>query len=305
MLKSMLSDLNDVDEYFVDYLLNKKITLSDYANCHCIYIENDLYQWLNDNCDRYDCCIFIAPEDDLIQYNITKLLEQHDISIIGSRSYASYICSSKYRTYQELSKHILKIPSIKIDVNNINYKNINDNYDLNNTIIKPDDRTSSDLIYNIESIDDLKKIMRIYKKESIEYALIQKYIDGTPISISALCNNNYINCISINSQEISHKNNQIKYLGCKTPINHPLQEEIIKISKNIIKQINGIRGFIGIDYIIKNNNIYFVEINSRITTPYIVLHNISNINLTKTLIELVLYNKENNIYLNKKGQFFK
>lgn len=94
-------------------------------------------------------------------------------------------------------------------------------------------------------------------------------------------------------------------MGCKTPIEHPLKERIIDISKDIIKSINGLYGFIGIDYIISKNEIYFVEINSRITTPYIVLHNIVNVNLTQTIIELLLADKKREITINNNGTFYK
>ena len=77
------------------------------------------------------------------------------------------------------------------------------------------------------------------------------------------------------------------------------------ISKDIIKSINGLYGFIGIDYIISKNEIYFVEINSRITTPYIVLHNIVNVNLTQTIIELLLADKKREITINNNGTFYK
>lgn len=305
MLKSLLSDLDGIKEYDVTYLLNKNLKIDIYPHSNVIYIDCDLCEWLDNNCSNYDCCIFIAPEDDLIQYNITCILEKNDVFLIGPTSNASYICSSKYKTYIEVPSNIRKIPSFKIDVSMTDYDYINKHIDLKDSIIKPDDKTSSNLIYHIHNIEELKKIITTYEKNSIKTAIIQQYIVGTPISISAICNNKYIKCISINSQEITESKNQIKYMGCKTPIEHPLKERIIDISKDIIKSINGLYGFIGIDYIISKNEIYFVEINSRITTPYIVLHNIVNVNLTQTIIELLLADKKREITINNNGTFYK
>lgn len=304
MLKSILSDLNKINDYDVDYLINEELKIENYSNCNAIYINNKLEEWLEKNCDNYDCCIFIAPEDDLIQYNITRILEKHEVIIIGSKSSASYICSSKHKTYETLPSKIIKIPSIKININNNNHKYLTEFLNKYNVIIKPDDRTSSNLIYHVNNLTDLKKIIQEYKKESIKTALLQKYIPGQSLSVSTICNKEYIDCISINSQEILDKK-QITYIGCKTPITHPLKKEIICLSTEIIKNIEGLYGFVGIDYIIHENKIYFVEINSRITTPYIVLHDIVNVNLTQTLIELVLYNKRKKIKINKKGTFYK
>lgn len=304
MLKSILSDLNKIKEYDVDYLINEELKTENYFNCNAVYINTEPEKWLEKNCEEYDCCIFIAPEDDLILYEITKILEKHEVNVIGSKSSASYICSSKNRTYETLPSIITKIPSIKINIDDVDYRYITEFLNKYNVIIKPDDRTSSDLIYHITNMTDLKNIIQKYKKESVKTALLQKYILGQSVSVSAICNREYINCISINSQEILDKK-QITYIGCKTPITHPLKKEIICLSMEIIKNIEGLCGFVGIDYIIHENKIYFVEINSRITTPYIILHETVNVNLTQTLIELVLHNKRKKIRINKKGTFYK
>lgn len=305
MLKSILHDLNDINDYDIYYLLNNNLEIDEIENCNRINLNNNLYSWLNIYSKDYDCCLFIAPEDDLIQYKITKILENNNVRIIGSNSKASYICSSKTRTYAKVSNKITKIPTIKSRVDDINYNKIEDILSKNEVVIKPDDKTSSDFIYHVSNIEDFKKIMKIYSDNSLKEVLIQKYISGNSISISIICNDNYINCISLNSQEINEKEKNITYKGCKTPIKHPLKENIIRTSEIIMKNIPGLKGFVGIDYIIHENEIYFVEINSRITTPFIILHQISENNLTKTLINLILNNKKSPIKLIDDGKFYK
>lgn len=305
MLKSILYDLNEIDDYDVYYLLNDNLEIDGIENCNLINLNNNLYAWLKSYSKDYDYCLFIAPEDDLIQYKITKILENNNVQIIGSNSKASYICSSKTRTYDKVSDKITKIPTIKSRVDNINYNKIKDILSKNEVVIKPDDKTSSDFIYHVTNIEDFKKIMKIYSDNSLKEVLIQKYISGNPVSISIIYNDNYINYISLNSQEISEKEKNIIYKGCKTPIKHPLKEKIIRTSKIILENIPGLKGFIGIDYIIHENEIYFVEINSRITTPFIILHQISENNLTKTLINLILNNKKSPIKLTDNGKFYK
>ena len=112
-------------------------------------------------------------------------------------------------------------------------------------------------------------------------------------------------CLSINSQEIIQNDNRIKYIGCETPIKHPLEKEIIEISNIIVNSIPGLKGFIGIDYIIQKEKIVFVEINSRITTPYIVLQKICNQNLTNGIIDYVINNKTVELTFEKQGKFFR
>ncbi|MCD7781372.1 MAG: ATP-grasp domain-containing protein [Methanosphaera sp.] len=296
MLKGILGDLDSLD-YNVTYLLSSNLSVSGVSNCECINISGDLFGWLRGNCGRFDACLFIAPEDNLIQYRITRILEENNVVVIGSNSTASYNCSSKYLTYKLLDESILKIRTIKCSTNNIDYDYIKDFLDNYDSIIKPDDRTSSDLIYHIHNMSQLDDILETYKEECVESFLLQEYIPGRSVSISLLCNDNYANILSLNSQEVSYDNNRVIYTGCKSPITHPLEETIKSISRHVVKSIPGLKGFIGIDYIISDNKVYVVEINSRITTPYIVLRSISDVNLTEALIELVLHDKHTSIML--------
>ena len=71
MLKSILNDLAEDDNINVDYLLNSKLSIG-INKFNCITVDNNLISWLKCNSYMYDYCIFIAPEDDYIQYNISK-----------------------------------------------------------------------------------------------------------------------------------------------------------------------------------------------------------------------------------------
>ena len=172
-------------------------------------------------------------------------------------------------------------------------------------IIKPDNRTSSDLIYIVDNESTCNKVKNIYKNNDIDYLLVQEYIEGMPISVSLICNKDDVNFLSINSQEIIQKGCKIEYIGCKTPIKHHLENELIEISNEIVKCIPGLKGFVGIDFIIQDEKIFLVEINPRITTPYIVLQKSCNQNLTNSIIDFVLNNKTINLKFEKQGKFIR
>lgn len=303
MLKSILDDLDNYPFFEIDYLINKSITNLKYNSCNAVHLDEDLHNWLRNNCSDYEYCIFIAPEDDFIQFTITKILEDNGVYIIGCDSSSSYTCTSKYLTYAKMQEDILKINTIKMDIKDINYEIICEILNNNNFIIKPDNRTSTNLIYHIKNKEELNEVLKIYTQNLLKEAIIQEFIHGEALSVSLICNKNNIKCISINYQKISLKNNKIKFCGCISPIEHPLKEELYDISEKIIKCIPGLKGFVGIDYLIKEDKIYFVEINSRITTPFIVLQRNCRENLTQSIIEFVLYDSPLNLTFKKKGTF--
>lgn len=292
MLKSILYDLDSLSKYEVDYLLHPDITLESFANCRRLNVYDNLFDWLSDNVKFYELVLFIAPEDDFIQYNITKIIEEQDVVIIGSNSIASGICCSKTSTYKHVSKDISKIPSIYEDVINVDYDLIKSKLS-DNVIIKPDNKTSSSYIYHLTGNDIPTSILKQYEDADMDKCIFQKYIKGRNVSVSSICKEDDIKIISINSQEIIEKDGKIRYQGCRSPIDDEKEEELRHMTKRIIKEIPGLCGFVGIDYIIDGENIYFVEINSRITTPYIILAKNCDRNLTEYLINYVINDKYN------------
>jgi len=56
----------------------------------------------------------VAPEEDLILYEITKILEDNDVKTIGSSSEAVLACSDKFETYNLLKDHYPVIKSEKV-----------------------------------------------------------------------------------------------------------------------------------------------------------------------------------------------
>lgn len=305
MLKAILSDLREVNGIDVDYLINPKLDLN-INEFNQIQLDHNLTGWLKDNAYMYDYAIFIAPEDNYIQYEISKILEDNHVKIVGSTSQASYICTSKHRTYEHVD-NVLKIPSLKISLTrNFSYDEISQFIRKYETcIIKPDNMTSSDFIYKISTTDEFSEIIKIYEKHEVYDVIIQQYINGKSISVSIINSPSYFNCLCINTQEIIDENHKISYHGCKTPIQHPLECEIIKVSEKITKQLKGLNGFFGIDYIICDDKIYLVEINSRITTPYIVLSDIADKNLIECVIDSVVNDNLNLVNFSKHGEFIK
>lgn len=305
MLKSLLSDLEYVSFFESYYLINEKYDSFNFNNCHAIYPNSKLEEWLEKNCQNYDYCLFIAPEDDWIQYTLTKILETNDVDILCSNSTASHICSSKYLTYKHVPSDILKIKTLKIDLNNVNpdkLKSLNDKFDF---VIKPDNKTSSNLIYRVQNNKELENVIGLYEKNRVEEVLLQEYIPGEAVSVSILCDGDYVNCISVNSQQIKISEHNLEYVGCVTPIEHPYKKELYSLSKKIIKNIPGLKGFVGIDYIICEDKIYFVEVNARITTPFIVLKEKCNENLTEKIINMIVNKKREEITFKEKGIFTK
>ena len=121
--------------------------------------------------------------------------------------------------------------------------------------------------------------------------LIQEFIDGKDVSVSLLSDGVKAIPISFNEQFVELKNDKGTYVGGKLPYDNKFKDEAFEIAVKAVEAIDGLRGFVGVDLLINNDekdvySVYLLEINSRFTTPYVGLKQIANINIGKSIIDL-------------------
>jgi predicted ATP-grasp superfamily ATP-dependent carboligase len=98
--------------------------------------------------------------------------------------------------------------------------------------------------------------------------------------------------ISLNQQFIELKDDKGRYLDGRIPYESKYEKEAFDIAAAAVESMDGLKGFVGVDLIINADekdiySVYLLEINSRFTTPYVGLKQISNINIGKSIIDLI------------------
>ncbi len=193
-----------------------------------------------------DFALMIAPECNNILYELTKIVERYDGVInLGSHSRGIKLAGNKYLTYQKI-KDSVKTP-----------------------------KTFSLKKYIVKEIDGCGGVHQIIDKNYI----IQEFVDGEAYSVSFIVQDNKIYPLCLNNQYIKDH-----YCGGEVNIHHPLRENIISESKKALKQIEGLNGYVGVDVLVNENDIYVLEINPRITTS------IAGLNITPSLTKLLVDN---------------
>ncbi|MBZ9571482.1 ATP-grasp domain-containing protein [Methanobrevibacter sp. TMH8] len=181
-------------------------------------------------------------------------------------------------------------------------------------IVKPIHGVDCQNMVLISNEEDIAKISETYEENS--EILVQEFISGENLSVSLISDGKTAIPLTLNKQYLEINNENQKYLGGELPYNHPLKETAFSIAKKAVESIEGIKGFVGVDLIVKNyddldnpinpinpinsinsNNInnsnnhtkdfYFLEINSRFTTPYVGISKIAKFNIGRTIIKLL------------------
>ena len=306
--------LKDFPDFEVSYLISEKFLMEEYLQkwelCHPLILKDlkdssDLEKWLELNSSNFDACIFVAAEQDLELYKFTKILENNGITVLGSDSQAVLECSDKLKTYKSLKKNLKDnlplINTYKVNLNeykkesdgklsNFHQKGFSDKYsrffdNSQKMVIKPADGVACQGVKLLNSFEDFKEELNSVKT-SLNHVLLQDFIEGQACSVSLISNGTKAVPISLNLQKINFNEFGFEYGGGQVPWDHPLKDEAMQVAKKAVESIEGLKGYVGVDLILADK-VYLLEINSRLTTPYVALRNITDFNLGLAIINSI------------------
>ena len=308
MLCGILEDLKNFKTY---HLISKDSQIINIQSIPII-VEGDLGEWLKRNIQDYDACLPIAPEENNILHDLTLLIEEQGVIVLGSSSNAVKLTTNKFETYNVLKDRFPIIKTEKIYFQDLDQKYneyYNPNMDNNlSMVVKPADGVSCLGVMVVNSLNEFMAAQnRIQMLTQLPYSIVQDYIHGISVSVSLLSNGNKAVPLSLNLQNIILDSCDIKYGGGKVPFKHRLSELALETAKNVIESIGGIRGYVGVDMIIDDdkNMVHIVEINSRLTTAYVALRKIINFNLGEAILKTLQGDLPDNVTLNGTINFYK
>lgn len=221
---------------------------------------------VNEKKDVFKCegmdFVFIAlhgtfGEDGKVQ----SILEALDIKYNGCDFFTSSICMNKHIVKDILCNYNVKMAR-GITLNKREYSL--DNFNLNfPVIIKPNSGGSSLGVFLCKTYDELLEKIKI----SFEYdnsLLIEEFIEGEEITCGIL-NGQALPILKILPKNKEFFNYEAKYNGETIEDLANLEKELDEKVKNITKKcydVLGCKVYSRVDYIIKNNEPYFLEINT-------------------------------------------
>ncbi len=316
LIMALVEDLKDEDIYL---LLNEKYEyiINDLdANPNIVLLNDDFgfEDFLEKEASKFKRSIFISSEEDNNLYAITRFLEESKIKLYTPNTESCDLCSDKFEMFTALKNKVTQPFTFKVTldpdihwkkpilfnlkVNNMKEKDFEygysdelfDSLNIENMYIaKPVNGVDCENIKIIKSKEDIDDLEEIFEEGSD--ILIQEYIEGEVLSVSLLSDGVDAIPLSLNEQFVKIGEDSQKYLGGSLPYNHPAKDKIFAEAINAVNNIPGIKGFVGVDLIVKESDgeyeIYIIEINSRFTTPYVGLREVLNINIARTIIDII------------------
>jgi len=284
LLRDLFELKNTVEWHDVEVITthDARLPLPQHANQVIpINHNDDVWQVWNRCIANADAVWPIAPETGGMLSRLTELVIRHHKALFGCPLEAVNLAASKHATYQALRvAQICTMPTYILADWPQNSANA--------WVAKPDGGVGCEDSGYFESSAALLDWMRQGRETT---HIIQPYQQGIPASISMLCKQGQAWLLSCNRQKITLESGKFVYMGSVLNGMAEHSPAFEAIAKSVAKAIPGLSGYVGVDVIVDDSQIYVLEINPRLTTSYVGLHEAIGCNPARLVMDL-LYNKD-------------
>jgi tyramine---L-glutamate ligase len=243
-----------------------------------------------------DACWVIAPETDGILERMYQLVQEAGKCWIGcsadairkttSKSLMTDICDQSGISVipGRYLKELIPLQSLTW------YENT-----MAGWVIKPDDGAGCEHTFHFNNDSEVTEFNNNIKNNySFPYdkLLLQPYIAGQALSMSVLSTKDQVKVIAGHQQRITINQGKFSFEGAGVNQAAQYLPLMQALAERIKKAIPGLIGYWGADMILTDNNaLTLVEINPRLTTPYIELSKLLTENPAKCILDAVLHNR--------------
>ncbi len=274
MRDALLHDLSSLP-YHVSTTVDARLSPPKYcAECVRVSANDDVWQVWKTQMQSADAVWLIAPETEGILHYFTQIAALQGKLVLGCGLASLEISSNKLATYLALKQaDILTLPTYT-------YQHWPKGY--GSWLAKPIDGAGCEDTVCFDYAENLMQWLVQHHK--LLTHVIQPYQMGVPASISCVIHNAKAQLLSCNTQLIEINNHMLSYKG--SIINglreHWLAFEVL--ANQIASAIPGLSGYVGIDVIVDNDEIFVLEINPRLTTSYAGLREATGANPAELII---------------------
>ena len=228
-----------------------------------------------------DAVLIIAPETDGILARLSTMAEEAGIPLLGSSPAAVAIAADKAVCYQRFCQAGLPTPLTRqADLAAAPQVADEIGYPL---VVKPLDGVGCEGVCLVTGPAGLVDALTLLRHTTCqETILLQNFVAGTPASVSLLVAEGRALSLSLNGQEIK-VGCPFTYRGGLVPLTHPAEARAFEVAQAAVGLVPGLRGYVGVDLVLAQEEVFLMEINPRLTTSYIGLRQVLHLNLAQAI----------------------
>ena len=284
MRDAVLRDFSTIAD--VQLICPRDIRLPSPSHCDevvNIAYEDDLWEIWQREIDAADAVLPIAPESNGTLLRLTQMVEQSGKLLLGCHTEAVRIFGDKWLTFQHLKRH--QIPTAESFLA-LDWLNQSDAFDSSiEWIAKPIDGAGAEAMY----LGDVAYLTSCLASCADSY-LVQPFMDGLSASFCMLSRAGEVTVLSANQQHILRQQKHLKLQACElnAMLEHMPAFELLAHQIGI--SMPNLFGYMGVDVQIQQNqgktHYAILDINPRLTTSYVGLHQAMQVNPASCLLSL-------------------
>ena len=296
MLRSLISDCKAAG-HNVTTLLDSRLKAFNPPNeadqTVSVSSPHELSAKLEELSAMADAVYVIAPESSQVLENIVEKVEAAGGTSLNCEAEAIRRVSNKMTVYEAMKKRGLKVPeTVLVDIRekteNIERLTKELGYPM---VFKPLDGVSCGGLSLVKDEGDIAGAVKKVAHESMSKQFIaQKVIKGKSASACAISTGDKAVAVTLNRQlvTLALPDEESEYYGGVVPFDHSLEKEAIEAAERAVEWIGGLKGYVGVDMILTEEDAMVLEVNPRLTTSYVGLRRVTNFNPAEAIVNAVI-----------------
>lgn len=244
-----------------------------------------------------DAVYVIAPETEQILQSFVDLEGKTGKLSLNCEAGAIHKITDKAVLYNSLKKNGLLTPQTLIF--NVDDEHTNIHSEIKNklgypVVFKPVESTGCGGLSVVQEDSQIEAaVAKIKIVSSRKKFLVQEFIRGEPASVCLICAKDEALAISLNKQnvQLAPPDAASSYEGGVVPFYHPLRPETFATAEKVAMSLPGLRGYIGIDFVLTEGKPFVVDVNPRLTTSFVGLRGVAGFNVAEAIVNAVLKDK--------------
>jgi predicted ATP-grasp superfamily ATP-dependent carboligase len=147
--------------------------------------------------------------------------------------------------------------------------------------VKPDDGAGCDGLERLDHHAEAERRIRAAGR-----LVAQPWLEGEPWSLSLLCAGGRARLLACNRQRLTWRMGRLQLDALAVNVRPPADPRVHRLGPAIASAIEGLWGYVGVDFLLQPDGPLVLEVNPRLTTSYCGLPNALGRNVAEMVLEL-------------------